>query len=460
MVRQEAQPSAPERVIVDRYTDVVGPGNEMLGPVSDGGRIEFRTVPGCWGPMMTPSVRSGHEVTLPVRVAGADLGDSIAVQVEQLKQISRATTSGTEEEWDGRGLSDGSVAAICPACRDAGRHFRYPDTYLEGTGQSALRCSQCHSQIMPFRIRQGYTMVFDLDEGMAVTVTSQRAQQLAADARDWAGLPAVARQHPAVALASADLAGVTARCQISMGNLGCIPAIDMPSSHNCGDLGVYLVGAKHEFAMASFADLQARTDAHMDVKSVRAGSVLIVPVKVAGGGLYAGDAHAMIGAGEVAGHAADISARLVVRVHVIKGLALDGPVLLPRPEDLPFLARPFTQPEQQAAARLARAHGTRLEGPVLPVQVLGSGRDLNDAVDNAVGRAAALLAISPDEVRNRATVCGGVEIGRLPGFVQVSLLAPAGKLERAGLLRLAEQSYRDPVAGSGAGGQPPGGRAG
>jgi acetamidase/formamidase len=391
--------------------------------------------------MMTPSVRSGHEVTLPVRVVGADLGDSIAVHVEELAQISRATTSGTEDEWDGRGLSDGSVAAICPACRDAGRHFLYPDTYLEGTGQSALRCSACHSQIMPFRIRQGYTMVFDLDQDMAITVTSHRAQQLAESARDWAGLPGLARQHPAVALACADLTGVAARCQLSMGNLGCIPAIDMPSSHNCGDLGVYLVGAEHEFGVASFADLDARTDAHMDVKAVRAGSVLIVPVKVAGGGLYAGDAHAMIGAGEVAGHAADISARLVVRVEVIKGLALDGPVLLPRPEDLPFLARPFTGPEQDAAARLAQAHGTRLEGPVLPLQVLGSGRDLNDAVGNAVGRAADLLAISADEVRNRATVSGGVEIGRLPGYVQLSLLAPAAKLEQAGLLQLAAQRY-------------------
>lgn len=52
----------------------------MLGPVRDGGRIEFLTVPGCWGPMMTPSLRSGHEVTLPVRVDGAHLGDALVVQ--------------------------------------------------------------------------------------------------------------------------------------------------------------------------------------------------------------------------------------------------------------------------------------------------------------------------------------------------------------------------------------------
>ncbi|MFZ5871436.1 MAG: acetamidase, partial [Actinomycetota bacterium] len=55
---------AQDRVVVDRYTDIVGPSNEMLGPVKDGGRIEYLTVPGCWGPMITPSIRSGHEVTL------------------------------------------------------------------------------------------------------------------------------------------------------------------------------------------------------------------------------------------------------------------------------------------------------------------------------------------------------------------------------------------------------------
>lgn len=45
---------ASSHVVVDRYTDIVGPSNEMLGPVSDGGRIEFITVPGCWGAMITP----------------------------------------------------------------------------------------------------------------------------------------------------------------------------------------------------------------------------------------------------------------------------------------------------------------------------------------------------------------------------------------------------------------------
>ncbi len=439
----ERPSTASDHVVVQRYTDIVGPSNEMLGPVRDGGRIEFVTVPGCWGPMITPALRSGHEVTLPVRVEGARVGDAVALHVERIEQVSRATTSGTHTGWDGRFLSDPFVAGICPTCRDAGRHFLYPDTYLDGYGEDAVRCVVCHSPVNPFHLVQGYTMVFGDDLG--VTVTPERAAEIARDARAWNGLNDDARQHPISTLARADLVGVLARCRLSAGNLGSIPAVDLPSSHNCGDFGAFLVGAEHEFAVTE-EQLEARTDVHMDVDSVREGAVVVVPVKVDGAGIYAGDVHAMIGDGEVAVHTTDIAARVVVRVEVVPGLALDGPVLLPPVEDLPFLARPFTAEEVARGRALAEAHATRLEGPVLPVQVLGSGPFLNAAVDNAVARTARLLGMSQDEVKNRATVAGAVEIGRLPGFVQLNVQAPLDRLDRCGLRPLVEAAY-GPAAG-------------
>jgi acetamidase/formamidase len=432
--------AASDHVLVDRYTDIVGPSNEMLGPVRDGGRIEFLTVPGCWGPMITPSIRSGHEVSLPVRVEGARVGDAVALHIETLEQVSRATTSGTHTGWDGRYISDPFVAAICPTCRDAGRHFLYPDTYLDGLGESAVRCSACHSEVIPFHMVEGYTMVFDDAKELGVTVTPERATEIGRDGRAWVGLTEHCRQHPIVALAKADLVGLMTRCRISAGNLGSIPAIDLPSSHNCGDFGAFLVGAEHEFAVTE-EQLELRTDVHMDIDSVREGSIVIVPVKVDGAGIYAGDVHAMIGDGEVAVHATDIGARVVVRVEVVKGLALEGPILLPPIEDLPFLARPFTSDEVARARVLAEANRTRLEGPVLPLQVLGSGPYINAAVDNGVARAAKLLGMTVDEVKNRATVSGAIEIGRLPGFVQVNLLAPRERLERLGIAGLVERQY-------------------
>ncbi|HEU4514047.1 MAG TPA: acetamidase/formamidase family protein [Nocardioidaceae bacterium] len=435
---------ARDHVLVDRYTDIVGPSNEMLGPVKDGGRIEYITVPGCWGPMITPSLRSGHEVSLPVRVEGARVGDAVALYVEILEQTSRATTSGTHMGVDDRFISDPFVAKICPTCRDAGRHFLYPDTYLDGIGESAVKCATCHSEVIPFHMVEGYTMVFDDAKELGVTVAPPRAEELARNAREWVALTDHSTQHPIVALGRADLVGTMTRCRISAGNLGSIPAIDLPSSHNCGDFGAFLVGAEHEFAVTE-KQLEMRTDVHMDIDSVRQGSVVIVPVKVDGAGIYAGDVHAMIGDGEVAVHTTDIGARIVVRVDVIKGLELDGPLLLPPAEDLPFLARPFTADEVARGKALAAANATTLEGPMLPVQVLGSGANLNSAVDNAVFRAAKLFEITSDEVRNRATISGAVDIGRLPGFVQLSMLVPRDTLERLGIVHLVEAQYGEPA---------------
>lgn len=435
---------AQDFVLVDRYTDIVGPSNEMLGPVRDGGRIEYITVPGCWGPMITPSLRSGHEVSLPVRVEGAKVGDAVALYVETLEQTSRATTSGTHIGVDDRFISDPFVAKICPTCRDAGRHFLYPDTYLDGIGESAVKCKACDSEVIAFHMVEGYTMVFDDAKELGVTVSPARAEEMARNAREWVALTEHSTQHPIVALNRADLVGTMTRCRISAGNLGSIPAIDLPSSHNCGDFGSFLIGAEHEFAVTE-KQLEMRTDVHMDIDSVRQGSILIVPVKVDGAGIYAGDVHAMIGDGEIAVHTTDIGARLVVRVDVIKGLELDGPILLPPTEDLPFLARPFTAEEVARGRSLAEANATELEGAVLPIQVLGSGPNLNAAAENAVLRAARLLGMTSDEVRNRSTISGAVDIGRLPGFVQLSLLVPRPKLERLGILHLVEAQYGEPA---------------
>ncbi len=47
-------------------------------------------------------------------------------------------------------------------------------------------------------------------------------------------------------------------------------------------------------------------------------------------------------------------------------------------------------------------------------------------------------------MKNRTTISGAVEIGRLPGFVQINLLVPRDHLERAKLLPLVEAQYGEP----------------
>ncbi len=414
---------------------LIGPSIPMLGPVVSGGTIIAETAPGCWGPMITPSFRGGHEVTTPVAVEGAEPGDAIVIRIQKIRVTSLATASGTMSFVEGRYTGDPFVARHCPNCGTPN-----PPTRVEGIGPEAIRCAVCGAEVNPFRVTHGYTMVFDDERRLALTVSPDIAQNLARDAARVMALPPQSAQNPIVALCPADLPGVVTRLRPFIGNIGTTPAIDMPDSHNAGDFGQLLVGAPHQYGITR-EQLEARTDGHMDIDSVREGAILICPVKVPGGGVYLGDAHAMQGDGEVAGHTTDISAEVTLQVHLLKGLNNEGPILLPPLEDLPYLARPLTPAERETARRLAEKFGQSVIEDAAPIQMIGSGANLNEATQNGVARLARLLGMSEEEVLNRVTISGAVEIGRLPGVVTVTMLAPMAKLAALGLADLAREQY-------------------
>jgi acetamidase/formamidase len=427
---------AQETVWVSTFTGgLVGPSNAQLGPVADGGTIVAETAPGCWGPMITPSFQGGHEVTDPVAVENAEPGDAIAIRIERIQVTSTATASGVMAAVEGRFTGDPFVARQCPECGTES-----PPSRVEGSGTEAIHCAVCGAEVSPFRVTNGYTIVFDDERQTAVTVGPQVAEELAKDAATIMALPEASCQNPIVALCPADLPGIITRLRPFLGNIGTTPAIDMPDSHNAGDFGQFLVGAPHKYGIAQ-EQLEARTDGHLDIDSVREGAVLICPVKVPGGGVYLGDAHAMQGDGEIAGHTTDVSAEVTLRVSVLKGLKLKGPILLPPAEDLPHLARPLGQAEWEAARRLADKYGQDGLEEAGPIQMVGSGANLNEATDNGVARLAQLLGMSTDEVLNRVTLSGAVEIGRLPGVVTVTMLVPLAKLEDLGLATLVKEQY-------------------
>ena len=61
----------------------------MLGPVKDGGRIVTGTEPACYGPMITPEVESGHSISRPVAVAGAEVGDGVALEIKRSRLLPK-----------------------------------------------------------------------------------------------------------------------------------------------------------------------------------------------------------------------------------------------------------------------------------------------------------------------------------------------------------------------------------
>jgi len=125
----------------------------------------------------------------------------------------------------------------------------------------------------------------------------------------------------------------------------------------------------------------------------------------------------------------------------MKGRAIDGPVLFPLIEDLPPLARPLNDAEKSRARQLASKWGVDKIEETAPISIVGSGPDLNKATQVGLRRAAELLSMSVAEVMNRATITGGIEIGRHPGVVQVTFLAPLPALEKAGLLPFVQEQY-------------------
>ena len=434
---QSVTHSIKDEVYVDEYTGgLIGPGVGIAGVVKDGGRISCVVPPGCWGPMITPAFRGGHEVTRPVAVEGARVGDAIAITIERMSVRSIATSSGTMITNAAAFGDDPFVDKKCPQCGAL-----WPETRIEGTGPGSVRCERCGASATAFAFEEGYTIAFDDDRMVGLTVGPDAAHEFAKNAREIAALPEHARQHPILLFEPHTIPGVLARLRPFIGNIGTTPSVDMPDSHNAGDFGHSLIGARHPYALTQDELDRAKTDGHLDTNEVRPGAVLICPVKLDGGGIYIGDCHANQGDGELSLHTTDITADATVRVNVLRGLTLDGPILLPVAEDLPSIARPYTQQELEAGERLAQRYHVTLRREVAPLQFIGSGPTLNEATDNAIARAGSVLHMTQAEVRNRCTITGSVEIGRLPGVVQLTMLAPLEKLDAIGIGVLVRQQY-------------------
>ena len=113
----------------------------------------------------------------------------------------------------------------------------------------------------------------------------------------------------------------------------------------------------------------------------------------------------------------------------------------PMPPDTRGDRPPLSAEERERALAVARSFGLERLEESAPISVVGTGPDLNSATDNGLERAAWLLDMEVPEVKNRATITGAIEIGRLPGVVQVTFRAPLDRLERRGLLPYLADQY-------------------
>jgi len=423
-------------VYVDQFSNgVLDPNEDTPYLVSDGGRIIANTTPGCWGPMITPKLKGEHEVTKPVYVEGAEIGDAIAIYIENIDVTSIATASGNDKMVEDNFISDPYVDPKCPNCGEVN-----PNTYIEGVGRDAIRCENCGQPFLPFELTNAYTMVFNHQSQLGMTVNQEQAEKLGKDGRKYMKTPENSIQNPIVSLAPHDIPGVIARMRPFLGQLGTTPSRAFPDSHNAGDFAQNLIGAQHDYAMTE-AEIEDRTDGHLDINRVRPGSVLISPVKTKGGGVYLGDMHAMQGDGEIAGHTTDVSGIVTLRVEIIKNINNEGPILLPNMDDLPYLAKPLTNEEREKGQKLSETYGNVELEESYPVSFIGSGANLNEATTNGMSRAANLFNVPIEEIMNRCTISGSIDIGRHPGMIIATFLAPIEYLEKTHIKNLVMEQY-------------------
>ncbi|MDY3868623.1 MAG: acetamidase/formamidase family protein [Pyramidobacter sp.] len=418
---------------VGAITSVIG---EKLGKefcVSDGDVFVAETAPGCWGPMITPCVSGGHEITGPIWVNGAEPGDAVALTIQKIEVLSAAAASGTGRVNAGFFDNDPSVKAICPYC-----HISNPETELRGTGEASVCCKKCGKPILPQTFDNGYTVVCGNENGLAVAADEETAGRIAQDTLDGKlYLPEGAKQHLATILGRADFSWLVIRSRPMIGNIGCSPSGRIPASKNAGDY--YRSLSKTDLYEPVSKD--QITDAHMDIKSVGEGCIVISPVLVPGAGVYVGDVHLTQGDGEIAGHTLDISARVTVSVTLIKNMNIKGPILIPVVSELDSRFAPFSGEEYAKANELLAPYGKTLKVRSYPVQFVGSGTNMNEGLENALDRAQLVTGLSRGELMNRATVGGEIRIGRTSGLVYLTMMLEKSLLEKTGLLEFVLRQY-------------------
>ena len=216
---------------------------------------------------------------------------------------------------------------------------------------------------------------------------AEAAEAFAREAPRFAALPDNSAQNPILTFAPHDIVALATRLRPFLGQIGTSPSITMPDSHNAGDFGSFLIGASHIYALTAEELQRRKTDGHLDIDTVRAGSVLICPVKLPGAGLYLGDMHALQGDGEIAGHTCDVSGTVTLQVEVIKGLRSRRPDAVSGRRGPAVPGRPLSRRSAPPRARW-RALGRRRARGSLPMSVIGTGPDLNSATDNGLARAA------------------------------------------------------------------------
>ena len=238
---------ARQTVFVDTFTDgLLGPDVPMLGPVADGGHIVVNTTPGCWGPMITPSIRGGHEV---MQAGGRRRAPRSATRSRSASATSRSRRSpprpATTRRWRAASTATRTARRCAPSAAPSGpRRASRASARRRSAARTAAPTRRRSRSPTATRSRSTPTHTV----GVTVDQADRRADRERRGAA-WPRCPTTRSRTRSSLFAPHDIVGMATRLRPFMGQLGTSPSITIPDSHNAGDFGSFLVGAPHRFAL-------------------------------------------------------------------------------------------------------------------------------------------------------------------------------------------------------------------
>jgi acetamidase/formamidase len=135
-------------------------------------------------------------------VENAEVGDAIALTINDIDVTSVATSTGSMAERKEAFGDDPFVDHRCPECGT-----EWLESIVEGTGEDAIKCAECGANASSFGFEFGYTVAFDEDRSVGLTMDADAADDLANRANEAMAIPKNSHQHPILLYKSSEMAG-------------------------------------------------------------------------------------------------------------------------------------------------------------------------------------------------------------------------------------------------------------
>lgn len=112
-------------------------------------------------------------------VEGAEVDDAIVIRIKSVR-VTNGNFHRDDSPVESRFVGDPLVATKCPGCGE---------TKVVGTGPKSVRCSKCGNDVTPFVFTNDYTITFDFNRHLGVTLYKEAAEEAVDQCHSFMNIP-------------------------------------------------------------------------------------------------------------------------------------------------------------------------------------------------------------------------------------------------------------------------------